>query len=251
MEILSVFSVADFLAYLFPGILSLSGIYLLLLATPLQPLIQLPKDSMNIGIWLVLLVISYVVGVLISTVIGYLFRERPGALRRKQNKGNIQIHDQELKIAVVSAFDDLILSKKVISSKKTKESASTSNWNEYRYYVCRSLVTEIMPRAGASGIREGAYRQLRMNLIGSVAIWGIVGLVWGLRFLTQTYSTGRNTVVDEAWVWMLIISSVVVPIILIRILRIFMDSHEQREVREILTSFLAGYNAGIFDKRDR
>src|SRR6185503_13308188 len=97
----SIFTMADFLAYLFPGILSLSGIYVLLLLTPLQHFLKLPEE---IGAWLAFLILSYLTGVLIGTVTDALVRERPKTLRRKQNKGNIQIHDDKLKAAVMEAF---------------------------------------------------------------------------------------------------------------------------------------------------
>jgi prepilin signal peptidase PulO-like enzyme (type II secretory pathway) len=250
MQILNAFSIADLLAYLFPGILSLSGIYLILFLTPFRPLLKLPQD---VGTSLVFLVISYIIGVLISTITDMIFREHRRSIRRKQNKGTIQIHDEKLKEAVVSAFNDLFLNQRETGSKKISQPAVIKEWNEDHYYICRSLVTELMPKAAASGLREGAYRQLRMNLAGSVAIWGVAGVLWGSKFLSEpnflNEITGTNILINNVWAIALIISSIIACSYLIAILRRLMDKHEQREVREILTSFLAGYKMGIFQKR--
>ena len=254
MEVLSLFTIADFLAYLFPGVLSLSGIYAILLLTPFQHFLQPPKD-IGIGGWLAFLFLSYITGVLIATVTDTLFRERPKSLRRKQNKGNIQIHDDKLKAAVVEAFHDTILAQKGTTARKTNKSIAPLEWNEYYYYVCRSLVTEAMPRAAASGLREGAYRQLRMNLIGSIVIWGVVGILWGWILLSQAGTAyainGNNIIIPEEWSTSLIAVSILLPIYLVSKLLIMMDKHERREVREILTTFLAGYKTGVFNKLEK
>ena len=252
MEILSAFSIADLLAYLFPGILSLSGIYMILSLTPIRYFLQLPQD---IGESLAFLVLSYITGVLVSAITDVVYRENPKSTRRRQNKGAIQFHDEKLKAAVVVAFNDLILDQKESTSKKVNQSPQMTEWNEDHYYVCRSLVTELMPRAGASGIREGAYRQLRMNLIGSIVIWGIAGLLWGFVLLSQPTITheinGNKILIDKAWAWILVFISIFVSGYLTSKLRQLMDKHEQREVREILTTFLAGYKTGIFNKGER
>lgn len=247
MQILNAFSIADLLAYLFPGILSLSGIYLLLLLTPFRNLLNLPQD---VGTSLVFLVISYIIGVLFSTFTDVILREHPKSIRRKQNKGNIQIHDERLKAAVVLAFNDLFFDR--AGPRKMSQPAETGTWNEDYYYICRSLVTERMPKAAASGIREGAYRQLRMNLVGSVAIWGLTGILWGIKLLMEpsylNQMAGASISIESGWAVAIIASSIGVSICLIVLLRRLMDRHEQREVREILTSFLAGYKTGVFDK---
>jgi len=223
-----------------------------LLLTPLQYFIKPPQD---IGAWLAFLVVSYIFGVLLSTITDIFFRFRPKSTRRKQNKGNIQIHDEKLKKAVFLAFNELVLDQRVPASKKTKQPIDDSEWNESYYYVCRSLVTELMPRAGVSGFREGAYRQLRMNLIGSIVIWGLAGILWGLTLLFQAnnaYQINENSVfIGKEWAWILITVSIVIPPYLISNLRKLMDKHEQREVREVLTAFLAGFKTGIFDSREK
>lgn len=250
MEVLSLFTIADFLAYLFPGALSLSGIYAILLLTPIQNVLPPPKD-IGVGGAIVLLFLSYITGVLVATVTDTFFRERPKSLRRKLNKGNIQINDDKLMIEVMEAFNDTMLTKKGATPAKRKKVSVPLEWNEYYYYVCRSLVTEAMPRAAASGLREGAYRQLRMNLIGSIVIWGVAGILWGLVLLIQVDSiyliNSKNIVIEKEWSISLISLSILLPAYLISKLLTMMDKHERREVREILTTFLSGYKIGIFE----
>jgi hypothetical protein len=254
MEVLSLFTIADFLAYLFPGAVSLSGIYVILLLTPLQNILPPPKD-IGIGGWIALLFLSYITGVLIATITDTFFRERPKSLRRKLNKGEIQIHDDKLKKEVMEAFNETILGKKRATTTKAKKAVAPLEWNEYYYYICRSLVTEAMPRAAASGLREGAYRQLRMNLIGSIVIWGIAGISWGLVLLLPASTTyainGDSIIIAKEWSWLLLGLSILVPTYLISKLLTMMDKHERREVREILTTFLSGYKTGIFENREK
>jgi hypothetical protein len=64
MDISKQFSFTDFLAYLFPGIVSVLGIYFLLLLSPAENL--LGKVPLDITTGILFLVISYVVGVIFS-----------------------------------------------------------------------------------------------------------------------------------------------------------------------------------------
>lgn len=191
-------------------------------------------------------------GVLIHSVSDLIFRESPKSTRRKLNKGCIQIHDEEIRNEVILAFNELFLSKPAEASNKKRRNLETMGWNESRYYVCRSLVTELMPKAAGNGIREGAYRQLRMNLIGAVIILGIAGIYWGQALLRDPKivitATGQTILVDNVSAWILIAVSISLSIFFVVVLKRLMDRHEQREVREILTTFLAGYKAGVFDR---
>jgi len=73
MELSNRFSLVDFLAYLFPGILTTLGIYLLLLLTPLMHVMQ--GVSLDTGIGLLFLALSYIVGIITSGFAEIAFRE--------------------------------------------------------------------------------------------------------------------------------------------------------------------------------
>lgn len=250
MQILGVFSIADVLANLFPGMFGLLGIYLLLLPTPFGKLLQLPQD---LGTSLVFFIMSYITGALIHSVSDLIFRESPKSNRRRLNKGYVQIHDEKIRNEVVAAFNEFVLRKPAVALNKKRQDSETVEWNESHYYVCRSLVTELMPKAATSGIREGAYRQLRMNLIGAVVILGFAGVLWGGVLLHHPdfifQMTREDILIDSMAAWGLIIGSISLSSFLVVVLKRLMDRHEQREVREILTSFLAGYKAGVFNKQ--
>jgi hypothetical protein len=252
MQILGVFSIADVLANLFPGMLGLFGIYLLLLPTHFGKLLQLPQDP---GASLAFFIMSYIMGVLIHSVSDLIFRESPKSTRRKLNKGFVQIHDEQIRNEVILAFNELFLSKPGEASNKKRPNPETMEWNESHYYVCRSLVTELMPKAAANGLREGAYRQLRMNLIGAVVILGFAGVHWGQTLLRDpnviVLSTGQSVPVGNTGAWILLVFSISFSIFFVVVLKRLMDRHEQREVREILTTFLAGYKTGIFHKQTK
>lgn len=252
MEVFSAFSIADFLAYLFPGFLGLGGIYAILLLTPLQIFLPNPSE-IELGGWIAIFFISYIVGVIISSLTDAAFRQGSSSLRRKKNKGNIQIHDEKLKSAVKEAFEELILRPTNAAREGDPPQDTNFEWNESCYYICRSLVTEAMPRAAASGLREGAYRQLRMNLVGATTIWCAAGILWGSVILLQAgkISLPNETTITMSIFWpiLLFVLSIVVPLYLVRTLINMMDIHERREVREILTGFLAGYRTGMIKKQ--
>lgn len=250
MQILGVFSIADVLANLFPGMLGLLGIYLLLLTTPFGKLLQLPQD---LGTSLAFFIMSYITGALIHSISDLIFRENPKSNRRRLNKGYVQIHDEKIRREVISAFNEIFLNQPTVALDKNHQASETMEWNESHYYVCRSLVIELMPKAAASGIREGAYRQLRMNLIGAVVILGFAGVIWGFELIHNpdviSQITGIDILISSVYAWVLIVGSIGLSIFFVVVLKRLMDRHEQREVREILTSFLAGYKSGVFDKR--
>jgi hypothetical protein len=254
MEVFNAFSIADFLAYLFPGIFSLGGIYAIMLLTPLQIFLPNPYN-IGLGGWIAIFCISYIIGVIVSGITDAVFRRSSRSNRRKINKGTIQIHDEKLKVAVKEAFEDLFFQSQKPVSQGDLIQTEVREWNESYYYVCRSLVTETMLRAAAAGSREGAYRQLRMNLVGATAIWSAAGILWSVILLLHEGNIYLNNEITITlaigWPILLLVLSIVAPFYLVRVLVKMMDLHEQREVREVLTSFLSGYKAGIIKKLDR
>ncbi len=221
MDISSRFSLIDFLAYLFPGMLGTLGIYLLLFLTPLKDtLANLPKDF-TVGI--LFLALSYVLGVIFSGFAELLMREwkirRHGGLKERIN---LQGFEGEVSQAFKNIFEI------------TKE--DEANWSIAHYYLCRSLVLEYMPKAAQVIERQSSLRQLRMNMIPSILIWLAVGASWGYKILGDL----------TTWGIVLIVFSVSLSSIILIIIVNRMNSNEEREVRETLTAFIAGNKAGAF-----
>ncbi len=223
MNISEHFSLEDFLAYLFPGVVGLAGIYSILLLTPLQiPLSQLPNDVFT-GI--VLLVVSYIVGVFLSGISEIILRgfvTHKSALPFGKNTNE----------AILKAFQ------KVFGGPEMTE----EEWSSEQFYLCRSLIGECMPSTLPALKRQSSLRQLRINLLPSLVIWCGAGIGWGIRYwLNHEAGMGIGLIATS------VVLSTAFMVITINRAR----SNERREVREVLTAFVAGYKSGIFDKEKR
>jgi hypothetical protein len=223
MDISSRFSLVDFLAYLFPGFIGVSGFYALLLLTPPgSSLTVLPDFTTGI----LLLTLSYIVGVVLSGPAEIIIKLRMG--RRGFVKSTIPM--SEFQEELVSAFGAFL----------GNDEETKITWSVNCFYICRSLVLEFMPHLGQMIQRQSSLRQLRMNLIPSATIWSVAGVGWGIKVMS-----------DDLIVWgcVLAITSMILwfPVVGTTINR--MESNEKREVREVLTAFLAGYKSGLFDKK--
>ena len=98
-----------------------------------------------------------------------------------------------------------------------------------------------MPNALSPIQRQSGLRQLRMNLLPSIFIWGGVGIGWGLKMAYEGNGLGI----------VLLIAALVFGWIFARLNINRMRSNEWREVREVLTAFLAGYRTGAFKEKTK
>jgi hypothetical protein len=219
MDISSRFSLADFLAYLFPGIFALTAFFFLVMLTPLSTsLANLPTD-LTAGI--LFLVFSYITGVVISGF-AEIFTNR---FRHKSDfliplKG----FEQDIKAAFKDVFD-------------IKDDIE---WTRVHFYLCRSIVFEHMPNEIQGIQRQNSLRQLRMNMLLPILFWVIAGCSWGWKF----YASGTRE-----WGVVLIFASIILGIMLFRVTVDRMQNNDAREVRETLSAFLAGYKTGLFLKQ--
>ena len=229
MDITNRFSAVDFLAYLFPGMVGTLGIYVLLLLTPLKGTLRhLP---VNVSTGILFLTISFIFGV-ISSGFSEMVVKKLGEEFRDNLKTSIEFGVFENE--VLKAFQNLL--------KLGQEQEVRTLWSRQHFYLCRSLVIEKMPSCAQLVIRQSGLRQLRMNIMFPVLIWFVAGLTWGIN---QSYSGSRF------WGVALILASLLsVPPTLISVMN-RMDSNEQREVREVLSAFLIGYKAGLFDSPNK
>lgn len=223
MDIGSRFSLEDFLAYFFPGVVGALGIYYLLLLLPFGPPLPAPTADLTTGI--IFFVLSYITG-----VIGSGFSEVIFAYRRS-SKDTILLH-ASLKNAVLDAFHDTF---------EIPVSAA-GEWNREHYYLCRSMVYARVPGVQAHIQRQASLRQLRNNLLPSLVIWFAVGIVWGI----QQLSDGATA---QGIAGLVFSVALFIPILLNTINRA--QSNEEREVREVLTAFVSGYRIKVEKDRDR
>jgi len=228
MDISNRFSLEDFLAYFFPGVTGTLGIYILLLLTPLQASLTNFSNDFTTGI--IFLVLSYIVGILLSGFSEIAFLHYESKSKVKSHKDIIPLSD-DLSRTVKEAFKETF--------KLGKE--THVEWCKDYFYLCRSLVFQSMPNALPPIQRQSGLRQLRMNLLPSIVVWGGAGIGWGLKMANDGNVLGI----------VLIIASLVLWLLFTRLTINRMQSNEWREVREVLTAFLVGYQTGAFKEKTK
>ncbi len=228
MDFSNRFSLVDFLAYLFPGIVASLGLGVLLLLTPLKDAITLIPADLATGI--LFLTVSYLVGVILSG-----FSE----ITTKWRRGGKGLDVMQTSILVPGFQEDV---RRAFRAMFKPHYEGEIEWSRTHFYLCRSLVYERMPNAALVIQRQSALRQLRMNLIFPMLIWFGAGLGWGI------WCFYNNLLV---WGIVLIALSIALVILTLSMIINRMNSNEYREVREVLAAFLAGYTTGMFDRPDR
>lgn len=223
MDIGSRFSLEDFLAYFFPGVIGALGIYCLLLLTPFGP--DLPALSEGITTGIIFFVISYIIGVICSGFSEMIYSGK------RSSKDSILLHDDR-KNLVLDAFQDMF---GLLVTEAGK-------WNREHYYLCRSMVSARLPGAQANIQRQASLRQLRINLLVPLFIWWIVGITFGIHRWS-----GGSTFEGIAVV---ALSTVLFFAILLNTIN-RAQSNEAREVREVLTAFVSDYQMKIEKEREK
>jgi hypothetical protein len=227
MDINKQFSLTDFLAYFFPGLFTTTGLYLFLLLTPLRPSLSDSFSSITAG--LVFVAISYVIGILFSGISLNIVERVEKRQKHKDSRASILLEgfDDD----VLRAFSDIF---------EMNKDVKNIRWSKEHFYICRTLVLENMPTVAQRVERQSSLRQLRGNLILPIIVWMLVGIGWGISLVQFVSSPG--------WGFTLIVSSLIIGALFLRVTFSRMHNNEDREVREVLTGFLAGYRTGILTK---
>jgi hypothetical protein len=213
MDIGNRFSLEDFLAYFFPGVTASLGIYILIQITSVRN--SLPSLTADITTGIIFFVLSYILGVIVSSFAEILFS------KIKSHKDVIPLND-ELKKITIATFRDVF---KVPKDTKIE-------WSRDHFYLCRSVVYERVPNVLPFLQRQSSLRQLRISLIPTLFIWLLVGIIWGIQNIMDSYVIiGSITIVSS------ILMFIAITLITINRAR----SNEWREVREVLTAFSASH----------
>jgi len=221
MDIGNRFSLEDFLAYFFPGVTASLGIYVLIQMTSVNS--NLPSLTADITTGIIFFVLSYILGVIISSIAELLFS------KLKSNKEVIPLND-ELKKITIATFREAF---KVPKNTKIE-------WSRDHFYLCRSVVYERVPNVLPSLQRQSSLRQLRISLVPTIFIWLLVGIVWGIqKIMNNNLMAGSAVIVS--------VISMFVAITLVTINRA--RSNEWREVREVITAFNASYRKGLVHEK--
>jgi hypothetical protein len=224
MDITGHFSLEDFLAYFFPGVLGTFGLVLLLFLTPLHEQLSNVKTGFDALIIILGLAFCYVVGNILASISEMFFRFQ---------RGRKQIPAIKSQIPALWGLENKVIK----AYRQYFQVEGELKWADTNYYICRSLVFELVPHLASAIQRQSGLRQLRLNLIPVIFIWIVVGICWGIRI------SFSNDILSGS---ILLVGSLVFGILLIRILINRMNSHERREVREVLTAFIAGCQSGTF-----
>jgi hypothetical protein len=213
MDIGNRFSLEDFLAYFFPGVTAALGIYVLVNMVSARNILPSLTDDFTTGV--IFFVLSYILGVLFSSLAELIFSKMKGY------KEVIPLND-DLKSIVIAAYRDTF---------KLPKNAEVK-WSRDHFYLCRSIVYERVPSALPFIQRQSSLRQLRISLVPTLFVWLIVGVVWGAQTIFN----------NSLLAGLLIIAlSIIIYVVIALMTRNRAKSNEWREVREVLTAFAAGY----------
>lgn len=226
-DITNQFAFTDFIGYLFPGMIDIAGLFALFFLPPLN--MVKPSFDNNL-VWLIgilYVVVSYVTGVLISTIANPMARKMAAFFKYKPPEG---IPIEKLDENVVMAFQDVF--------GVDKEAAIA--WTDSHFMFCRAMVSEYMPTAMKDAQRQEAFTILRRNLLPSIDIWAFVGIMWGGWWIYNGDIYQGISLLFFSLVFFFFISKTTVA---------RMVSSYKRERKYIVSGFVAGYKSGAFDKR--
>ncbi|MBN8656752.1 MAG: hypothetical protein J0M11_13535 [Anaerolineae bacterium] len=220
MDISNRFSLADFFAYLFPGIFTSAGLYLLISLTPLNQ--KLEGLSINsIGVGTLFLIFSFIVGIINSG-----FSEIMTNSIRHKNDAVITLDGFEANVK--KAFV------------KTFGGKENFKWTRAHFYLCRSMVTQYMPNEVPEIQRQSGLRQLRMNLLPGIVTWMFTGAYWGWEIHNDF---------SQAWGISVILFSITLGVFIFLNTLNRMENNNKREARETIAAFLIGCETGLFKRK--
>lgn len=216
------FSLADFLGYLFPGVIALTAIAGLVFLSPFRH--EVERLSFNLVTGLILIPFAYFTGVIISSLT-YNFDE---SLSKRYVKTDPldQIHPKECEERVRAAYREVF------------KLEGDVTWSKSHFYVARSLIRENMPKCAAISDRQNSLWQIRRNGLIPILLLGITGLVAGAKISILNYFYGRG---EFAWWWGIILglTSILVTGALVRnLIKTGMYNNRMREAREVCSALM-------------
>jgi len=209
-------SLADFLAYLFPGAVALIALGVVLELSPFKRL--LTEMAANVLTGFLLIALSYFVGIVISSLTYNL--EEPLRKHYKLQDPRSEIPLDSFHEEVRGAFQETL----------------GIEWNGSvdHFYLARSLIREKMPPSARVIDRQGALGQLRRNSIIPVVLLGIVGGYAGVLAVCN----------EQQWVWGsgLALFSVLGSWVVLAKLVQGLHKNRRREARETYAALLVYYS---------
>jgi hypothetical protein len=213
------FSLADFLAYMFPGTLMILAIALLLRMSPFKQLVyQIPH---NLVTGVILLSVAYCLGVAISSTMANFEGQLLKYFRLSDPIEVIPLKefDNEVNNAFAQTFGDHRV------------------WSREHFYLARTLVCEKLPRCAATIERQASLRQIRRNMVMPVLFLGIEGTIAGLKILLSNVGQAR-------WgACMIALSLAGSYVVAAALVKNGMHANRTREMRDVCSGLLVYYHS--------
>jgi hypothetical protein len=227
MQDIKGFSINDFLAFFFPGVISLIGIYLLLLLTPLHAeILAIPLDfSTSVFMF----VFSYVLGAFCSKLLPNIEETIYDSLIKKP--------DPRSTLSLFPLKNDLLIAFKSVFLTDDPEVYFKTNMG---FYYCRAAIRLKFDRVSYDAEWQNNLQQMRRNLIIPVFILMSAGILWGNYFINYS---------PKNWgIALLVVSTVFGLYIILYSIPRAMYASRKREARIIFTSFIAAYKMDLLNE---
>lgn len=210
------FSLTDFLAYLFPGIIMLVAIAVLIRLSPYKYLLAEIPSNIITGVFLI--ACAYFVGISISSLMGSLQKPLDKFFDAYNPTSEIPLtnFEDDVKKAFINIFGD------------------HGEWSRSHLYLARTLIREKMPKCVSVIERQSSLRQIRRNIVLPVLFLGVIGIIAGIKMIVNAKQVGWGMSV-------ILISSFGAYVIARTLIKNGTHANRKREVREVCCGLVA-YN---------
>ncbi len=221
------FSLTDFLAYFFPGIILVFGGVVFFKIIFFQPLTINVDVSLTTG--LILAASAYFVGTINASLTPIIEKKINRFFGLSSPLLTIQLDGFENDVQ--TAFDEIF--------------GTRNFWSMDHFFITRALIQENMPKCAESSNRQSALRQARLNSLIPVLFYGLIGVTQGAKFLWIYGFKDTMTF----WGIGFILISIFGSYIVIRQLVIRLGENRKREVREVYAGLLSFYYQSKYEKK--
>jgi len=272
------FTLKDFLAYFFPGVVEVLGLYLLLRLMPIGE--KIPDVNIDFLEGVILFIVAYVTGVVLSSfswgisslikrVARKYFELRKNQFKKKikkveemKKKGGekkpVDLEKKEKRLErkkenIEKKVDDLEDARGQISPAEFQVEVirvfneilgpykvSATTWSSKHFFLVRSLIDQWMPEHSTLAKRQNTLRMFRQYMLSPVFIWVFFGVAWGAGYMTTSPWWGFIGILGS-----IIVGGRIAYLLVVRAIR-----NERREVREICLALLVGHQTGVFGVRE-
>lgn len=206
------FSFQDILAYFLPGTAISLGICFFLIQIEK---IEISRIKLDIFIVVLFFIISFIVGIAFSGLSEPIVSVFYWLTKKKKPETDFLLKEK---------YQDKI--NQLLSSNLDVE--IKEEWDEENFVFCNIFVKELLPTSFSYSYRQKSLRLMRKYMLFPIVLWTINGIIYGIKFLSISPPIGL----------ILIVISILLGFILLRNVWNRMHKNSQRDVRNILASFI-------------